>query len=467
MSFLLVGHGNLFTFPSFSPLNLRGNEKGLYLFDGCVAIKDQTIVEVGPTSKLISKYPNSKFIDAKGGLILPGFICAHHHFYSALARGMAIPGTPPKNFLEILKKLWWKLDNALDAESIYYSSLVSAIDCLKHGVTTVVDHHESQSYQLGSLDQIEKAVNEVGLRANLCLGVSDRYGRGKEGIEENKRFISKLPASSAGGATLNSQLVSASVGLHASFTVEDSTLEQCVELSKKYNVGIHTHCAEDILDEKGTEKKYHKSVVERFYQHGALGEKSLLIHCVHINDKELDLIRKTKTNVVHNPESNMNNAVGAADILKMIKKGITVGIGTDGMSSEMVSQTRTAYLLQKHFHKDPRVAFVESGKMLLQNNPKIFSKLISSDGRESETKVGVLKPGALADVIVMDYIPPTPLSEKNFFGHLLFGLPYAQVNTVIVNGKLRLKDKKLVDLDEQEIFSKSRESAQKLWKRIV
>lgn len=469
MSSIVIAHGKLFTLA----------KKNQFIPDGAVAIENGTIVAAGSSSSLIARYPNYQLIDAQGRLILPGFICAHHHFYSALARGMAVPGKPAKNFLEILKKLWWKLDAALDAESIYYSALVSAIDCIKHGVTTVIDHHESQSYQLGSLDQLEKAVQEVGLRANLCLGISDRYGRGAEGIQENERFLKKIFQSPKHPITQSPNLVSASVGLHASFTVKDKTIEECVALAQKYNVGAHIHCAEDLLDERDAKKKYKKSVVERLYQAGALGEKSLLIHCVHVNERELELIKKTKTNVVHNPESNMNNAVGTADILKMLKKGIIVGLGTDGMSSEMTAQARTAYLLQRHFHKDPRVAFAEACQMLIQNNAQIASRLFFSkvpsplwgedqggvDG-EDGLKIGVLESGALADVIVVDYIPPTPISEKNFLAHLLFGLPYAKVKTVIVDGKLRMQDEKLVDLDETEILARSREQAAKVWSHI-
>ncbi len=446
MTQLLITHGRLFTL----------GENNRYIPDGAVAVEDGKIAEIGTASKLVSKYPKAKRIDARDKLILPGFICAHHHFYSALARGMSVPGKPPRNFLEILKKLWWKLDAALDAKTVYYSSLVSAVDCLKHGVTTVIDHHESQNFQLGSLDEIERAVHETGLRANLCLGVSDRYGRSKEGIKENARFLQKLNSSHIPHPA---SLVSASVGLHASFTVKDSTVEDCVALARRYQAGVHTHCAEDISDQRDAMKKHRKTVVERLYKLGALGRKSILVHCVHTKDKELDIIRATGTSVVHNPESNMNNAVGASDILNMMRKGIRVGLGTDGMSSEMTAQARTAYLLQRHVHCDPRVAFAESANMLIQNNSRIVSALFNQ-------RIGVLEPGAAADIITVDYNPPTPISENNFMGHLMFGLPYARVDTVIVDGKVRLKGGQCPGLNENEILSKSREHAKRLWSRI-
>ena len=355
--------------------------------NGGVLFEDGIIKDVGNTDEVRAKVFRTsedkiqlKIIDAKKKIILPGFINTHHHLYSTFARGMYIPSTPAKNFVEILEKLWWKLDRVLTAEDIYYSSLISLIECVKNGTTTIIDHHESQGFQVGSLDEIQKAVEKIGIRACLCFGSSDRYGKGDEGLKENERFLSKL-------STLNSQLVSGMVGLHASFTVNNDTLEKSVALAKKYNVGIHIHCAEDLADEKDSVEKYKMRVVERLKKFGALGEKTLLIHCIHINEKEMEIIKDTKTNAVHNPESNMNNAVGCADVLTMMKKGITVGLGTDGMSSDMLSQMRCAYLIHRHNKKDPTVAFVESPTMLLENNSKIAEQVFAPNKCSPRTDV--------------------------------------------------------------------------------
>ncbi|MDI6641464.1 MAG: putative aminohydrolase SsnA [Elusimicrobiota bacterium] len=425
--------------------------------NGGVLFEDGIIKDVGNTDDVRSKVFRTsedrihlKIIDARKRIILPGFINTHHHLYSTFARGMYIPGRPARNFVEILKKLWWKLDKTLTAEDIYYSSLIPLIECVKNGTTTIIDHHESQGFQIGSLDEIQKAVEKIGIRACLCFGTSDRYNRGKEGLEENERFIKKV----------SSPLICAMVGLHAGFTVNNDTLERSVEIAKKYNVGIHIHCAEDIADENDSIRKYRMRVVERLKKFNALGPKTILAHCIHINEKEMKIVKETRTNVVHNPESNMNNAVGCADILRMLKKGIVVGLGTDGMSSDMLAQMRCAYLIHRHNKKDPRVAFCEAPTMLLENNSKIVEQIFGY-------KIGKIEKGATADLIVLDYIPPTPLTKDNFYGHLIFGMVDAAVDTVICNGKVLMKEKKLESISEELICEKSRELSLKFWKRIM
>ncbi len=437
--------------------------------NGGVLFGDGLIKDIGKTDDVRSKVfkteadkINLKIIDAKKKIILPGFINAHHHLYSTFARGMYIPGEPAKNFTEVLEKLWWKLDRILTEEDIYYSSLIPLIECVKNGTTAIIDHHESQGFQVGSLDPIQKAVEEIGIRACLCFGSSDRYNKGKEGLKENERFLSKL-------STLNSQLVTGMVGLHALFTVNNDTLKAHVELAKKFNVGLHIHCAEDMADEDDSIKKYGMRVVERLNKFGALGPKTSLIHCIHIDEKEMNIMKDTGTNAVHNPESNMNNAVGCADVLTMLKKGITVGLGTDGMSSDMLSQMRCAYLIHRHNKKDPRVAFVEAPTMLLENNSKISEQMFAPNKCSPRTNVrlGKIEVGAVADLVVLDYTPPTPLTKDNFLGHLIFGMADATVDTVIVNGKTLMREKKLEGINEELICEKSRELAKKFWAKIV
>lgn len=428
--------------------------------NGGVLFEDGVIKDIGKTDDVRSKVLkasgdkiNLKIIDVKKKIILPGFINTHHHLYSTFARGMYIPGEPAKNFVEVLEKLWWKLDRILTEEDIYYSSLIPLIECVKNGTTTIIDHHESQGFQVGSLDPIQKAVEEIGIRACLCFGTSDRYNKGKEGLKENERFLSKI-------SKQKSDRIAGMVGLHAAFTVNDDTLKSHAELAKQYDVGLHIHCAEDIADEQDSVKKYGMRVVERLKKFGALGPKTALIHCIHIDEKEMGIIKETDTNAVHNPESNMNNAVGCADVLTMMKKGITVGLGTDGMSSDMLSQMRCAYLIHRHNKKDSRVAFVEAPTMLIENNTKIAERVF---GR----KIGKMEIGAAADFVVLDYTPPTPLTKDNFLGHLIFGMVDSTVDTVIAGGKTLMKDKKLEGINEELICEKSRELSKKFWERIV
>jgi putative selenium metabolism protein SsnA len=428
--------------------------------DGGVLCVDGIITDIGRGAEVEARFYQAhgkqaklKKIDADKRIILPGFINSHHHLYSTFARGMAIPGTPAKNFTQILEKLWWKLDDTLAAEDVYYSALIPLLECIRNGVTTIIDHHESQGFQDGALDQLQNAVEKIGIRAALCLGASDRYKKGRAGVVENERFLEKLQKRP-------SRLVTGMVGLHAAFTVNDDTLERSVAAARRYGAGLHIHCAEDLADQKDSLKKYGLRVVARLKKFAALGEKTLLVHCVHIDEKEMNIIRDSASNVVHNPESNMNNAVGCAAVLRMLKKGVTVGLGSDGMSSDMLAQMRCAYLLQRHDQKDPRLAFCEAPAMLLGNNAAIAEKIFAK-------KLGKLEVGAPADLVILDYVPPTPLSRDNFLGHLLFGMVDAVVDTVVCGGKILLRHKKFVNIDEELICEKSRQLAARFWQRIA
>lgn len=426
-----------------------GKENKIWL-NGSVVTDGEKIVAVGDSAQMKQRYPKAESVDCKGKVVMPGFICTHHHFYSTMARGMAIPGEPASNFVEILERLWWKLDMALSDEDITLSAQIPLIECIRNGTTTVIDHHASPSMRDGSLDLIETAVRQAGIRASLCYEVSDRNIPGG-GIQENERFIKKTGKGDG--------QIAAMMGLHASFTLSDETLEKCVGIAKDAGVGCHVHVAEDASDREDSIKKYGMPTVNRLNKMGASGEKSLFIHCVHIDDSEMDIIAATKTAVVHNPESNMNNAVGVTKILDMLKKGILVGLGTDGMSSDMLAQMRCAYLLHRLANHDPRVAFMEAPQMLLPNNAEICE-------RQFGLKLGELAEGRPADLAIIDYQPPTPISEANFLGHLIFGLVDATVDTTVCKGKILMKNKKILALDEERIAARSWELAPKVWKRL-
>ncbi|HUH95778.1 MAG TPA: putative aminohydrolase SsnA [Anaerolineales bacterium] len=420
------------------------------LSNGCVVIDGEQVVAVGDSALLKKRYPQAQAVDCRGQVVMPGFICAHHHFYSTMARGMAIPGEPAANFVEILERLWWKLDRALDDEDITLSAQIPLIECIRNGTTTVIDHHASPAMREGSLDLIESAVRQAGIRASLCYEVSDRNVAGG-GIKENERFIKKVGKGDG--------QIAAMMGLHASFTLSDETLEKCVGIAQDAGVGCHVHVAEDAADRADSLQKYGVPTVNRLHKMGVSGEKSLFIHCVHIDEPEMDILAATKTAVVHNPESNMNNAVGVTRVLDLLKKGVPVGLGTDGMSSDMLAQMRCAYLLHRLANRDPRVAFVEAPQMLLQNNAEICE-------RQFGLKLGEIAEGRPADLAIIDYQPPTPLNEANFLGHLIFGLVDATVDTTVCKGRILMKNKKILVLDEERIAARSRELAPKMWKRL-
>ncbi|KKY01451.1 chlorohydrolase [Paraclostridium benzoelyticum] len=441
---ILVGNGRLIT----------KNEQNPYIDDGCVVIEGNVIKEIGSTKEMKEKYSDYEFIDANKKVIMPGLINTHMHIYSSFARGMAVPGKPSENFMEILENLWWRLDKKLTLEDTKYSAYSTYIDCIKNGVTTVFDHHASPFAIEGSLFTIKDVAKNLGIRTNLCYEVSDRDGLKTidQGIQENVNFIKFAKDD-------ESDMVKGMFGLHAAFTLSDETLEKCANEMANLDAGYHVHTAEGIDDVIINKEKYNKKVVQRLNDFNVLNDKTIAVHCIHIDSEEMELIKENKSFVVHNPESNMGNAVGCSPVVHLLNKGITVGLGTDGYTSDMFESLKVANIIHKHQLRDPRVGWAEAPTMLFENNRKIASKHYKKD-------LGVLKEGAYADVIVVDYIPHTPLNENTENGHIIFGMTGRSVDTTIINGKVLMKDRILLNIDEESILAKSREMSNKLWDRI-
>ncbi|MDQ7096968.1 putative aminohydrolase SsnA [Desulfosporosinus sp. PR] len=441
---LLIGNGTVLTLGKSNQVIPKGG----------VLIQDTKVLEIGTTLELQKRFPEARFIDAHGKLIMPGMINTHMHLYSTFARGMDSKSKPPRNFRDILEGLWWKLDKMLSMEDVYYSALTPLIECIKTGTTTIVDHHASPNIVLGSLSTLAKAAQEIGVRAAFCYEVSDRDGEkiAQEGIKENADFIEACQAKP-------DPMTAGLFGLHASLTLSDKTLAQCSETAKRLGAGFHVHVAEGIEDVEDCLTNHGLRVVERFEKYGVLGPKTIAAHCVHINDQEIELLKASNTQVVHNPESNMGNAVGVTPVLKLLAKGVRVGLGTDGYTCDMFESAKVENVLQKHAAANPSVAWAEVPQMLYGNNPQIASDLFGGT-------FGELSAGAWADVIVVDYIPATPMDAGNWSGHLLFGVSGHQVETTVVNGKVRMLERKLVDIDEEAICARSRELAQAIWNKL-
>ena len=436
---LIIGNGKLIT----------RDDENTFLENGAVAISGETIAAVGSTEELKKAYPDAEWIDAKGGLIMPGLINAHEHIYSAFARGLSIKGYDPKGFLDILDGMWWTIDRHLTLDQTYLSAMATYIDCIKNGVTTVFDHHASFGSITGSLSQIEKAAKELGVRTCLCYEISDRDGmeKSRESVMENVNFIKHALED-------DTDMLAAMMGMHAQFTISDETMELCNEL-KPDGVGYHIHVAEGIEDLHHCLKEHGKRIVDRLYDFNILGPKTLLGHCIYINEHEMDLIKETDTMVVHNPESNMGNACGCPPTMALVHKGILTGLGTDGYTHDMIESWKVANVLHKHHLCDPNAAWGEVPEMLFKNNPAIA-------GRYFKKPLGVLKEGAAADVIVMDYDPLTPMNAGNINGHLMFGTNGNNVVTTVCNGKVLMKDREILVCDTAKVMADCRQAAKEL-----
>ncbi len=428
--------------------------------NGAVYIEGDRIAEVGESRALEAAYPEAERLDARRRLVMPGNICAHTHFYGAFARGMTLPpGPPPSSFPEILEQLWWRLDRALTLEDCRYSALVCLVDAIRHGTTTLFDHHASPNAIDGSLDVIAEAVDQSGLRACLCYEVTDRNGEAQAdaGIRENVRFLKKTADREWRG---EKERLAATFGLHASFTLSNKTLERCLAEMDALNAGFHVHVAEDIADQDDSLQKYGMRVGERFQMMGLLGERTIAAHCVHVDLNEMALFRDTGTRVSHQPRSNMNNAVGTADVAELLGNGVAVGLGNDGFSNNMFAEMKAAYLVHKLAQRDPRVM---SGDTVMQlafaNNARIAAGFWPRP-------LGELAPGAYADLILLDYEPYTELHADNLSSHVMFGIDGSHVTDTICAGRVLMKDRHLLTLDEEQIAARARELAAQVWKRV-
>jgi len=439
---LLINNAHIISFGENAFLK---ENQSLYIEDGIIKdIFDQQ-------SKV---YQADETLDANGKYLMPGLVNAHTHAYSALVRGFG-KAAEALDFQQQLENLWWKLDKSLSLDDCYYSSMVLALDSIRHGTTTVIDHHASPHAVIGSLNKLATAFNETGLRACLCYELSDRDGEtiSIEGIKENIDMIKHCQSHP-------SSFLKAMFGLHASFTIEDKTFEKVMSELGSLKPGFHVHTAEAQSDQLATWKMTNKRVVNRLYDLGILGKNSIAAHCVHINDEEIELLKETGTMLVHNPQSNLNNAVGIADIVKFMQKKLLVGMGTDAMTTNMLEEARVALFAQHLRQNHPTSAFMDIVNLLFVNNYKIAERIFG-------IPLGVIQTGAVADLILFDYIPPTPLDNTTIWGHLLYGFSQTPVDTTIVNGRILMKNRVIcLDIDEQEVLAKARENATRMWNRF-
>ncbi len=396
----------------------------------------------GNRPEFISKVPDPKdldsqdtIVDCHNKLVTKSFVCGHHHIYSTLARGMPAPVKNPENFVEVLKYVWWNLDKNLDLEMIRASALAAALYCAKNGVTFVIDHHASPFAVRGSLNLIKESFDAVGISHLLCYEISDRDGETSrdEGLQETETYLQD-----------NKQGL---VGLHASFTVSEETLGKAVKLAKEYNSGIHIHVAEDRADQTDCERKYNKRVIQRLADAGALDlPKTILGHCIHLNDQEAELLKNSPAWVVENVESNLNNNVGLADYGRY---GNNIMLGTDGMHNDMLRSAKSAFIVGQ---TTEGIDFIGAYQRF-----RAAHRYLSDNGFQGDDN---------NNLVILEYDSPTEITKNNFLGHFLFGLESAHITDVISNGKLIVKNKSLQTLPEEETLSFAREMGKRLWEKL-
>jgi putative selenium metabolism protein SsnA len=422
-----------------------------------VRVAQGRIAEIGPEAELLRRHPDEDRLDGAGQLLMPGNICAHTHFYGAFARGMAIPGRAPRDFPEILRKLWWPLDKSLTLDDVRASAEVCLVDAIRHGTTTLIDHHASPNAIDGSLDVIAEAADVSGLRAVLCYEVTDRDGpeKARAGIRENVRFLERCAAGPLQGR------IAATLGLHASLTLSEATLDACREAAPQ-EAGFHVHVAEHEADEYDSVARSGLRVVDRLAQHGILGPRTIAAHAVHTDAREAELLRSTGTWVTHQPRSNMNNGVGAAPIESLLRAGVRVALGNDGFSNAMWEEWKAAYLLHKVWHRDPRRM---PGDLLTRI--AAYGSAALAGSYFPDAPLGVIAVGAHADLILVDYHATTPMNAGNLPWHIVFGFHESMVTATLVAGQVLMKDRRILTMDPAQVAARARARVPEVWKRYA
>ncbi len=400
----------------------------------------------------VQAHPGDEVIDCGGAVVMPGLVNGHTHLYSALAVGMPQPLRNPRNFLEILQRVWWRLDRALDERSNEMSATIGALEALKCGTTTLIDHHASPGAIEGSLDAIERGLERVGLRGVLCYEVTDRNGKqGRiQGLEENRRYLKKRGHGRDAHATSR---FAGLVGAHASFTLEDETLDALAELAKEFSTGVHIHVAEDPCDEEASRREHQSGVMERLETHGIVNDRTIFAHGTHLGDDAIARVNAAGLSVAHNPRSNMNNAVGYTPVGKITAP---IQLGTDGIGADMFTEEKTAWFKSR----DTRAGIAPADVLkMLANSARRASKALG-------VTVGKIEAGAAADLIVTDYVPFTELNTANLAGHFIFAMGSQNVRHVIADGRLALRDRKVMTCDEPAIRWESVAISKSLWTRV-
>lgn len=418
-----------------------------------VVISNSVIESVGKNASV--GVEAHRIIDGSGKTLIPGNVCSHHHYYSGLSRGMLISAGPQEDFIQVLKEWWWRLDRGLDEEACYYSSLICSLDAIAAGTTTCIDHHASPNYIKGSLSTIAKGMEDVGLRGSTCYEITDR-NRGmkevEEGVEENLRFAYEVDKRVANGEDV---LVEAMIGGHAPFTIPDEGMALMKEAVDRTNRGMHLHIAEAHYDQIHSHHIYGEDIVSRLDRHGLLSDKTLLVHGVWLNDREIDTINKRGCFFAHNGRSNMNNHIGYNHKLPAISKLV---LGTDGCGGNMFEEIKLAFFK----HKDDGGPWWPSNYLeALNRGNELVESSFSNRG-----KWGMIAPGYKADLALLDYHNPTPLVPDNAAGHFVWGMSSNCVHTVIVNGKIVMDNREFPNIDVVKVYQEAAKVAKRVWGQV-
>ncbi len=416
----------------FAPIEVEARD--VVLFDGRVKSADDP-------------FPTTSTIDCTDCLIVPGFVVAHTHLYSGLAAGMPPPPGVTGTFLQILERIWWRLDRALDEETLRASVRVAAIHAIRAGTTCLIDHHESPNFIDGSLDVIADELEELGLRACLTYGATDRHGPegARAGLDESERFVRKMA---------DHPTIRGAIGLHAPFTCSEDTMGSAADRATLHGAWLHYHAAEGPDDQQVARERGVGGLFAQLEELGLVHDRTIAAHCVDIDDREAELIRERHAWVTHQARSNMNNGVGYADQHASLRR---VAIGTDGIDNDLLAEVSAAFFRSRE--ATGPTGWPDVLQMIARGH-RLAGEVFG------EPALGKLTQGAPGDVVVLDYPEGTPLDRDSLAAHVLFGWKGAHVRDVFVGGRPLLRNRRLVGIDGRAVLEEARRAAQRLWSRM-
>jgi 5-methylthioadenosine/S-adenosylhomocysteine deaminase len=404
---------------------------------------------VASNETLRARYPGEDIWDASGQVLAPGFVDAHTHLYGILAHG--VPYTKaPSGFMPFLEEFWWPLiENRLDREMICAATDSNCVSMIRSGITSFYDCEEAPNILPGILDAQSRIVRERGLRGVLSFEATQRVSEenGRLGLQENYDFIKTARAQ--GG------VVSGLMCFHTTFTCNAQFIQQAYRMAEEAGVIVHSHCSEGTYEPDYVQEKFGKRPIEYYDELGVLGERSLLSQCVQINPAEITLLARRKARVTHMPLSNCEVGGGIAPIPALLEAGVTVGLGSDGYITDFFEVMRGAFLIHKAHQQDPRVM------------PAWMVWYLATEGGAKALglkKVGRIESGWEADLQLFKANLPTPLKEYNLYDQSLLYCHQTDVTGTVVAGKVLMRDRSILGVDQAYIQSRSHAAAENLWR---
>ena len=434
---------------------------GPILPGGAVAVRDGAIVEVGDSAALAAKYPDAEGLDASGRIVMPGFIITHTHMPYVLGHNMPVDFRQLKSFWDMLQKMGWEwLEDLTTREGIYAATRYAAAKMLKAGTTTVCELVEGPNALPGALEQSARAIQEVGLRAQVGFEVTERVpgasilerqdpAMAQKAFQENLDFLARYPAGGEGR-------IQGRLGVHTAFTNSPETLRQAREIADRHKCGIQIHVAE--IPRAFLIEKYGKSAPQVLEEAGLLGPDVVAAHCVDLSDEDLEILARNRVNVAHTPMTNSLGGNGVARVPEMLELGMNVSLGHDCFFTLDTSEyIRYAYLVHKAHRANPALLPPFQALDLVLGNAARALGL--------GERIGSLAAGKRADLLILRPDSPTPITPASVLSWFTMGFRGWDVESVLVDGRLVVEEGVMTTINEEEARLACQEEARRLWRK--